>query len=125
MASQVHAEGLQPLLQLHEGGPGATGEGEADSGLWLCWGTDHASRQPQAEPHYSPLLWVQITAAHSNGEEARGAVWGAVAVQKASYIKAKVHGARQVVRVGIHPPDDLSKTRTIIYPGPSGLGATQ
>lgn len=32
VAGQVHAEGLQPLLQLHEGGPEATGGGVRDGG---------------------------------------------------------------------------------------------
>lgn len=74
---------------------------------------------------YSPLLRVQITAAHGNGEEARGAVWGAIAVQEASHIEAKVHGARQVVWVSVHPPDDLSSTGPAVTQGSLGLGTTQ
>lgn len=64
----------------------------------------------EPQPHL-PLLRVQITAAHGDGEKARRAVWGAVTVQEASHIEAKVHGAGQVVRVRIHPPNDLSRTR--------------
>ena len=75
--------------------------------------------QARAPPH-SPLLGVQIATAHGDGEEARGAVWGAVAVQESSHVEAKVHGAGQVVRVCVHPPDDLSSTRPSSYSrGPS------
>lgn len=42
VAGQVHAESLQPLLQLHKGGPGETGGG--DGGFWLCW--DHPTLSP-------------------------------------------------------------------------------
>lgn len=98
----------------------AWGDRQGNGGFGLCWGPPHPK-----PPTHSPLLRVQITAAHSNGEEAWGAVWGAVAVQEASHIEAKIHGARQVVWVSVHPPDDLSSTKPSSYPGPLGLGTTQ
>lgn len=124
VAGHVHAEGLQPLLQLHEGGsrvtggqdsgfPAARGGGDWPHPLGLLW--------LSPRPHL-PLLRVQITAAHGNGKEARWAVWGAVAVQEASHVEAEVHGAGQVVRVSVHPPDDLYSTRPSSYPGAGGGG---
>lgn len=77
-------------------------------------GIGPAVPQARAPPH-SPLLGVQIATAHGDGEEARGAVCRAVAVQEASYVEAKVHGAGQVVGVCVHPPDDLSSTRPSSY----------
>lgn len=120
VAGQVHAEGFQPLLQLQEGGPEVTSGREGDSGFWFCWGLANPRAAPCRVPPHSPLLRVQIAAAHGNGEEAWGTVWGAVAVQEASNIEAKVHGAGQVIRVGVHPPDDLSNTRVSTYPRPLG-----
>lgn len=38
VAGQVHAEGLQPLLQLHKGGPEATRGTDREGGFWLCRG---------------------------------------------------------------------------------------
>jgi hypothetical protein len=76
------------------------------------WGSAPPTGCPtQWPPPTSPLLRVQIATAHSDGEEAWGAVWRAVAVQEASHIEAKVHGTGQVVGVCIYPSDDLSSTR--------------
>lgn len=68
-------------------------------------------------PIFLPLLRVQVAAAHSDGEEAWRAVWGTVAVQETSHVKAKIHGTGQVVRVGIHPPNDLFSTGLTINLG--------
>lgn len=128
VAGQVHAEGLQPLFQLHEGGPGVGGGGgrQEVGAWWLLALLGNPPPHPALSPSSrSPLLRVQVTAAHSNGEEARGAVWGAVAVQEASHVEAKIHGARQVVRVSIHSPDDLSRRGPAVTRRALGLGATR
>lgn len=93
-------------------------------------GSGSARESPHPHPALSPasrspLLGVQVTAAHGNGEEARGAVWGAVAVQEASHIEAEIHGAWQVVRVSVHSPNDLSRRGPAVTWGALGLGATR
>lgn len=95
-----------------------------EGGLWLCCERLTLTAAPRRASPHSPLFRVQIAAAHSNGEEARRAVGGAVAVQEASDIEAEVHGARQVIGVGADPPNDLSDTRAALTWGP-GVGATQ
>lgn len=50
VASQVHAEGLQPLLQLHKGGPEVTRGRDREGGFWLRGGTAN----PQGCPMLSP-----------------------------------------------------------------------
>lgn len=62
-------------------------------------------------PPNSPLLRIQVTAAHSDGEETWGTVWWTVAVQETPHIEAKVHSAGEIVRVCVHTPDDLSHAK--------------
>lgn len=80
-------------------------------------------RQSYSPPPNSPLLRVQVTAAHSDGEETWGTVWWTVAVQETPYIEAKVHSAGQIVRVCIHTPDNLFSTEPLVSVGPWAWGS--
>lgn len=109
---QVHAEGLQPLLQLAERRPEEEGGTCGSSaGPVITTPTPPPATRPIRVPHHSPLLGIQVTAAHGNGEEARGAGGGAVAVQEAPDIEAEVSGAGQVVGVSAHSADNLGETK--------------
>lgn len=75
-----------------------------------CWQPPQPHEHPDvAGPQHSPLLGVQVAAADSDGEEAGGAGGGAVAVQEAPDVEAKVGGAGQVVGVGADPANDLGR----------------
>lgn len=76
---------------------------------------------PTPYPHL-PFLWIQVTAAHSDGEETWGTIWWTVAVQETPHIEAKVHSSGQIIGVCIHSPNNLSSTKPLVSGRPMSLG---